>query len=146
MCAGVEVRAMTRADYPAVVALWKASPGVGLSESDTEAGVAAFLERNPDLSAVARAGGTLVGAVLCGYDGRRGYLHHLAVAAAHRRRGVAAALLERCFARLAALGIPKCNIFLFTDNHEGAAFWQHAGFAPRDDLRVFQSSVPPRRP
>jgi putative acetyltransferase len=137
---------MTAADYAQVLALWEASPGIGLSESDTAAGVAAFLARNPDLSAVAHLDGVLVGAVLCGYDGRRGYLHHLAVDAAHRRLGIAAALLERCFARLAALGIPKCNIFLFGDNRDGAAFWRHVGFAPRDDLRVFQAPVPlPRR-
>jgi N-acetylglutamate synthase len=143
--ADVKVRAMTAADYPEVLALWKASPGVGLSESDTEQGVASFLARNPELSTVACADGMLVGAVLCGYYGRRGYLHHLAVAATHRRRGIAAAVLEHCFRRLETLGIPKCNIFLFSDNHDGAAFWRHVGFSSRDDLRVFQSTVPPKR-
>jgi len=143
--ADFEIHAVTGADYPEVLALWESSVGIGLSESDTAEGVAAFLARNPGLSLVARAGDALVGAVLCGYDGRRGYLHHLAVAETHRRSGIARALLGRCFGQLATLGIPKCNIFLFTDNHDGAAFWRHVGFAPRDDLRVHQSPIPSPR-
>ena len=145
MHADFEIRAMIAADYPDVLALWESSAGIGLSESDTAEGVAAFLERNPGMSAVARARDALVGAVLCGYDGRRGYLHHLAVVQTHRRSGVARALLGRCFGHLAMLGIPRCNIFLFTDNRDGAAFWRNVGFALRDDLRVFQSPVPSTR-
>ena len=133
-----EIRTMSLRDYPEVRALWERSPGIGLNESDAREAVAAFLERNRDLSVVAVAEGTLVGAVLCGHDGRRGYLHHLAVAESHRGRGIARALLARCVRGLAELGIAKCNVFLFADNAEGAAFWQHNGWTPRRDLRVFQ--------
>lgn len=132
------IRAMVPGDHPAVLALWLRTPGVGLSDSDGYEGVAAFLGRNPGMSAVAHAGSELVGAVLCGHDGRRGYLHHLAVPPEHRRRGVARGLLERCLAELAQRGIPKCNIFLFDDNEAGAAFWLHNGWISRDDLRVLQ--------
>ena len=136
-----EIRSMTAADYAEVLALWEGSPGVGLSESDTRDGVVAFLRRNPDLSVVAVAGGSVVGAVLCGHDGRRGYLHHLAVDESQRRRGIARELLARCERSLADCGIPKCNVFLFSDNEPGAAFWRHNGWSPRGDLRVFQKPL-----
>lgn len=135
------IRAMSSDDYDAVHALWSGMPGIGLNESDTRAATEAFLRRNPGMSAVAFVSAALVGAVLCGHDGRRGYLHHLAVAPAWRGRGLARGLIAHCFAQLAAAGIPKCNIFLFADNAEGAAFWQHEGWSPRADLRVMQKAV-----
>jgi N-acetylglutamate synthase len=138
---GIEVRAMSPEDYREVLALWQETPGVGLNESDAEQAVAAFLERNPGMSAVAVTAGAIVGAILCGHDGRRGYLHHLAVGAGHRRRGVARELLARSLRQLALAGIPKCNVFLFSDNEDGAAFWIHNGWAPRSDLRVLQRAV-----
>jgi ribosomal protein S18 acetylase RimI-like enzyme len=138
---GIEVRAMSPEDYREVLGLWQESPGVGLNESDTEQAVAAFLERNPGMSAVAVAAGAIVGAVLCGHDGRRGTLHHLAVGAGHRRRGAARGLLAHCLRQLGLAGIPKCNIFLFSDNEDGAAFWIRNGWSPRPDLRVLQRRV-----
>ncbi len=123
------VRAMTTADYDEVAALWLCSDGIGLSESDTKQGVGAFLERNPGLSAVAEsARGGILGAVLCGHDGRRGYLHHLAVAQAHRRRGIARRLVQHCFAGLARARIPKCNIFVLRESPESISFWTHNGW------------------
>jgi putative acetyltransferase len=141
----VSIRAMAIGDYEDVHALWKATPGVGLSESDTRTGTEAFLRRNAGMSAVAMAGSDLVGAVLCGHDGRRGYLHHLAVSAAWRGSGIARRLLGWCFDRLADRGIPKCNVFLFADNAEGAAFWQHNGWVSRADLEVYQKAIRPAR-
>ena len=122
------VRAMDIADYQHVVALWQRSEGVGLGESDTKEGVAAFLLRNPGLSAVAESShGEIVGAVLCGHDGTRGCLHHLAVAATHRRRGIARRLVEHSFSGLANEKIPKCNIFVFRESPATVAFWTHNG-------------------
>ena len=135
-------RPMTIADYDAVVRLWEATEGVGLNESDRPAPIASFLARNPGLSQVTLDGDTIVGAVLCGHDGRRGYLHHLAVARTHRKRGLGKALVESCLADLARLGIPKCNIFLFADNTAGGVFWEHHGWAKRPDLLVMQNGVP----
>ncbi len=130
------IRSMTIADYEAVLQLWRQTEGVGLNESDTRDRVGAFLERNPGLSRVVLRGGQIVGAVLCGHDGRRGYLHHLAVAAAHRKLGLGKALVEACLADLAQRDISKCNIFLFADNADGEAFWKHNGWAKRPDLQV----------
>ena len=137
-----DVREMRAADYGEVLDLWRSCDGIGLSDSDSREAIAAYLARNPGMSAVAtEKGGRLVGAVLCGDDGRRGYLHHLAVSPEARGRGIAAALLEHCFERLGARGIPKCNIFLFGDNEAGREFWIHAGWSSRPDLEVLQKLV-----
>jgi putative acetyltransferase len=137
----VEIRCMIPEHYDDVLSLWRRSPGVGLNESDTREAVGAFLARNPGMSAVALAGQGVVGAVLCGHDGRRGYLHHLAVDEGRRGEGIGAALFAWCMSRLEEARIPKCNVFLYADNESGAGFWEHHGFAWRADLRVLQRHV-----
>ncbi len=129
---------MTLADFEAVSDLWRETEGIGLGESDCRPAIASYLARNPGLSFVARCGTRIVGAVLCGHDGRRGYLHHLAVARDLRRHGIGQALVRACLDGLAAVGIPKCNLFLFTDNAAGEAFWRHTGWVKRADLAVMQ--------
>jgi GNAT superfamily N-acetyltransferase len=135
------LRTMTPGDYDAVLALWQASEGLGLNESDTREAIAAYLVRNPGLSLVAEIEGLVVGATLCGHDGRRGYLHHLAVAHQHRRRGLGRTLVSESLARLRAQGITKCNIFLFAKNAAGRAFWLREGWAPREDLVLVQKAI-----
>jgi putative acetyltransferase len=94
------VREFLASDLDDAVELWSQSDGVGLNESDTRDALLRFLARNPGLSAVAIAGAELVGAILCGHDGRRGTIHHLAVAPAYRRNGVGSELLDYCLSRL----------------------------------------------
>jgi len=111
--------AMTIRDYAEVVALWKGTEGIRVSSEDSRANIGKFLERNRRMSFVARDGKELVGTVLCGHDGRRGYLHHLAVALSHRRLGIGRALVERCLARLRGAGIRRCRAFVLTQNRKG---------------------------
>lgn len=92
----IEIRELAILDYDAVMTLWRETPGVGLSAADNREAIAAYLLRNPGLSFAAWDGPRLVGAVLCGHDGRRGYLHHLAVAPAYRRQHLGFELAERC--------------------------------------------------
>jgi len=134
----IRIRSLRMADYVAIHALWKKTDGIGLNESDTREAVGRFLKRNPNLSLVATSGGRVIAAVLCGHDGRRGYLHHLAVARRWRRQGVGRTLVVRCLERLRAEGIPKCNLFLFASNKSGRAFWRHLGWNIRADLRLVQ--------
>lgn len=141
--AGYLAQSFTIGAYDEAIALWRASDGIGLNESDTREAIATFLDRNPGLSLVVRdPAGVLVAAVLCGHDGRRGYLHHLAVAAAHQRRGIGRAIVETCLGRLADQGIAKCNLFLYADNAAGRAFWLRHGWRTRDDLIVVQRATP----
>jgi len=134
----IDIRPMGPCDLAAVLDLWRTTDGVGLNEGDDPAGLAAYLDRNPGLSLIAQDGGKIVGAVLCGHDGRRGFLYHLAVVPACRRRGLATSLVERCLAGLESAGIPKCNILLYVDNESGERFWRRGGWSARFDLKLMQ--------
>jgi putative acetyltransferase len=137
------IRPMAIEDHAAVLELWEATDGVGLGDSDTRPAIASYLERNRGLSLVTVVEGAIVGAVLCGHDGRRGYIHHLAVAMPHRGRGHGRALVDACLDGLHADGIAKCTIVVYADNAEGGAFWTRVGWAERDDLRIMQRAIDP---
>jgi N-acetylglutamate synthase len=135
------LRPMNIGDFDAVINLWRDSEGVGLNESDTRPQIEAYLARNPGMSFVAHANGRLVGAVLCGHDGRRGYLHHLAVNQDFRRQGIGRALVDAALTSLKQIDILKCNIFLYADNKQGGLFWTHNGWRDRADLRLLQKPL-----
>ena len=107
----VQLREMTLADYDEVYALWAASEGIGLSSADSREAIGAFLQRNPGLAFVAVDGDVIAGAVICGTDGRRGYLHHLAVRSSHKRQGIGRHLAQACLDRLREQGLRNA-IFL----------------------------------
>jgi ribosomal protein S18 acetylase RimI-like enzyme len=136
---GPSVRPMALIDVPEVLALWRSTPGIGLTDADSAPALANFFARNADLSlVVVLPNRDVVAAVLCGHDGRRGFLYHLAVAEGHRRQGFARLLVSTCLERLARLGVEKCSVHLFDDNEGGRAFWRHNGWSERGDLRVLQ--------
>lgn len=132
---------MQIADYQAIFSLWQQTEGMGLGLSDSQPNIAAFLQRNPQLSWVARDSETVIGAILCGHDGRRGYLHHLAVAQKYRNQGIARELVQRCLTTLTALGIAKCNIVVFRENTSGQQFWEHISWQERKDLLIMQTTL-----
>lgn len=122
--------------YADVRTLWEESEGVRLSEADSSAGIEAFIARNPGMSFVALESDRIVGALLCGHDGRRGYLHHLAVEKTQRNRGVGRALVDAAVAGLRRAGIAKCHIFVVNDNVEGIGFWARIGWERRRDIQL----------
>jgi ribosomal protein S18 acetylase RimI-like enzyme len=122
---------------PAAIELWSNTDGIGLGESDSPDRIETFLDRNPGSSFVALQSGAVIGTVLCGNDGRRGYIHHLAVAKTQRRSGIARELVQRVLVGLRADGIPRCHIMVFEDNELAASFWEGMGWERRGDLRVF---------
>ena len=133
------IREMTIEDYDEVYAFWSQQPGVGLTESDSRDAIEAFLQRNPGMSCVVRDDeGTLIGAVLCGHDGRRGFLHHMAVAPLHRKRGLGRTMVNFCLKRLRDAGITRCNIWVYTSNEAGHKFWRAIGYVHRADLGMMQ--------
>jgi ribosomal protein S18 acetylase RimI-like enzyme len=122
------IRSMTLEDYDEVLLLWQNTEWISLSDTDAREPMKLFLNRNPGLSLVVRDGDGLIGAILCSHDGRRGYLHHLAVDKRYRRQGIGSDLVQRCLAALAREGIVKCNIYFLEENEAGMAFWEHNGF------------------
>jgi ribosomal protein S18 acetylase RimI-like enzyme len=138
------IRALEPRHHPAALALWRASEGVGLGTSDSRERFERFLARNPGTSFGAFRGAELVGTALCGHDGRRGYLHHLAVAPAHRGKGLGRDLVARCLDALAHEGIEKCHLFVFGGNADGLAFWARAGWTERTELRMWSRTVETR--
>jgi N-acetylglutamate synthase len=133
---GIQLRRMHIADYDLVLALWQTTEGIGLSSADEQPAIARYLQRNPGMSFVAVDNRQIAGAILCGHDGRRGYLHHLAVAPSCRYRGIGRQLVERCLAALSAAGIDKCHLFVFADNAPAVAFWKRVGWTQRVDLVI----------
>lgn len=127
--------------YDRVIELWRQCEGIGLSDADSLENIGTYLKRNPGMSFIARADGDVVGAVLSGHDGRRGYIHHLAVRPDWRGRGVGRQLVDRCLQALEGAAIQKCHLFIYTDNEDGMVFWQSAGWTPRAELKVVSKNL-----
>lgn len=140
------VRAFEQRDIPAVLDLWERSEGLGHGPGDSAADLARFLARNPGISPVATAddgpGAAVVGAALCGHDGRRGFLYRLSVARERRRAGLATALVRHALAALRAEGIPRCMLFVLAENDGAAQFWESVGAAARVELRLRSIDLP----
>jgi Acetyltransferases len=134
-------REMKIEDYQEVYSLWANTDGMGLGESDSEEGIAQYLLRNPGHSFVCEHDGRIVGTVLCGHDGRRGYIHHVAVAKELRKNGIARTLLSKSLDSLLEAGIKKCHLMVFGSNHSGQQFWEHNGWQRRDDILIYSKSI-----
>ncbi len=125
---GWAIRRMTLADHGAARRIWKNAQGICIVPEDSRGGIRLYLARNRGLCFVATSDGRIVGTVLCGHDGRRGILRHLAVIPQFKGAGIGRALAERCLRALARQGVRKCNVFVMDDNSEGLRFWKHLGY------------------
>ena len=135
------IRKMTLKDHSQVLSLWRNTKGIGSGDGDSRKEIKFYFKRNPGLSFVAVSDKRIIGAVLCGHDGRRGYLHHLAVAPEFRSKGIGTSLVNACLSGLKALGITKCNIFVYKNNISGRKFWKKSGWDTRTDLLVLQKKL-----
>ena len=132
------IRSMTIEDYSAVKRLWQSIRGFGIrSIDDSEEGVRRFLTRNPGISVTAVQGGEIVGAILCGHDGRRGCLYHVCVREDSRRQGIGKAMVVFCMEALKKEQINKVSLIAFTKNDVGNAFWKEIGWTKREDLNYY---------
>ena len=135
------IRPLERDDVPAVLELWRATEGLGVGPGDTVEGVTRLLERNPGCSWVAADGAAIAGAILCGHDGRRGHLYHLAIAATHRRQGLASALVQKSLLALRTAGIERCLLSVLVENEAAARFWTSIGARMRPELRTLSFDI-----
>ena len=136
----MEIRKMTASDYQQMYSIWQASPGVRLVSADSGECIAAFLERNPGMSFVCEEEGKLIGTAMCGHDGRRGFIYHVAVRPEYRGRHIGTELVDHCLAALRHAGIDKCHVFVVADNALGNAFWS-AGWSRREDITLYSRDV-----
>lgn len=131
----MEIRTMQCEDYEEVHDLWMSCTGMGLNNlDDSQTGITKFLQRNPDTCFVATISGRVVGVILAGSDGRRGYIYHTAVLPEYRSKGIAKRLADQTLSALEGIGIHKVALVVFKRNENGNKFWEKLGFTIRDDL------------
>jgi N-acetylglutamate synthase len=128
MSDGIKTREFLIGDYEAAVELWKRAEGIEIAEGDDKGSVVQFLKRNPGLSRTAIDGSTVVGVSLCGHDGRRGHIYHLAIEPKYQGQGLGKRLVEECFDRLRDVGIQRAIILVANDNPRGRDFWLRCGW------------------
>lgn len=131
----MRIRKMTIDDYEKVYQLWTNTPGMGMrSLDDSKEGISKYLDRNPETCFVAESDDRIIGVILSGHDGRRGFIHHTAVDIAARRQGIGTALLNAATEALKKQGINKVALVAFRTNETGNSFWEAQGFTERCDL------------
>ena len=136
------VRAMKIEDYEEVYALWNSIEGFGIRTlDDSYEGVSMFLKRNPSTSAVDIEDGKVVGAILCGHDGRRACLYHVCVNKEYRRHGIGKKMVEFCIEQLKKEKINKVCLNAFKTNTVGNAFWKRMGWTLRDDMNYYDYTL-----
>ena len=133
----ITIRPMTIEDYDEVYAMWLITSKRALSSADERGQIERYLKRNEGLSQVALIDGKIVGTVLAGHDGRRGFIHHMAVLPEYRRRHIGHSLAEKAIEKIKSECIEKTHIFCYRDNETGQNFWRDFGFVKRDDIFDF---------
>lgn len=133
----ITIRQMDISDYNSVMTLWGQTENLSLKDADSRASIAAYLAKNPGLSFVAIDGQHIVGAVLVGTDGRRGYLQHLAVDLHYRGQKIAQRLVQSATEALAQQGIAKTHLFVLSNNLSAQDFYLKLGWQARDEIRMF---------
>ena len=138
------IREMKAEDYEEVYAMWQITTKRALSKADSKEGIPKYLARNPGMSQVAVIDGKIVGTVLAGHDGRRGFIHHMAVMPRYRRHGIGHKLAQTAIDKIQAEGIDKTHIFCYQNNETGQSFWKNFGFKRRNDVFVYSYETNPK--
>lgn len=102
--------------------------GVHVGNSDAPKEIEKKLLRDPELFLVAEINGKLIGTIIGGFDGRRGFIYHVAVMADYRERGIGSQLMHEVENRLRAIGCIRCYLLVNNDNHEAKSFYEKHGW------------------
>ncbi len=131
-------REMQPEDYEQVYDLWMSISGFGIrSIDDSKEYIVRFLARNPGLSVVAEINGRIVGAILCGHDGRTGCFYHVCVLEEYRNRNIGRNMVSWCMRALQAQKISKVTLIAYRRNSIGNQFWNDAGWDYQDDVNYY---------
>ncbi len=136
-----EIEELFISDYEEIYSLWEKCEGVGLSDADSKESIERYIKRNEGMSFVARSSNRIVATILAGHDGRRGYIHHLAVHDDFRRNGIGKELVKKSLEVISKEGINKCHIFVFKENDRATKFWTHEDWKIRDDLNIISKGI-----
>lgn len=136
------IRKMSIEDYDAVYALWANTPNMGLRTlDDSKEGIAMFLRRNPETCFVALDGEMVTGVILCGHDGRRGYIYHTVVHSNFRKQGIGTALINAAITALQNEGITRLCLNVMESNEDGKRFWTNRGWEKKNFLGFYSKSI-----
>ena len=124
-----------------VLALWEKTEGVCLHDNgeDSIEGITFYLEKNSGLSYIAKCNDKIIGAVLCGSDGRRGFIHHLAVDENFRNKGIGKALMQLSCEKLKQNNIRKCLLFVLKNNEKAISYYKHLNWQEESIVEVYGS-------
>ena len=125
----MEIRPFQESDEAEVIVGWGGVFGYTTAHNDPATSIRRKLAIQRDLFFIARLDGLLVGTVMGGYDGHRGWIYSLAVAPEMRRRGVGTALMRHVERELAIRGCPKVNLQVVASNAGTVAFYEKLGYA-----------------
>jgi len=133
---------MIISDYDGIYELWINTPGMGLNTvDDSKDGIARYLKRNTNTCFVAEKNAEIIGVIISGHDGRRGYIYHMAVSLSERKKGIGQRLLDMSMSALQFEGINKVALVVFSGNDIGNAFWENRGFIAREDLNYRNKNI-----
>lgn len=136
----VLIREFQISDWQEAWDLWERSLKKSNDSSWSQEKVKTFLERNEDLSLVAVIDGKMAGTIMCGFDGRRGYIYHLVVDINYRKRGIGTALMNGAVGKLRDIGASKIHLMIYNENADAKKFYEKYGFSKRGDITLMSSS------
>jgi|SRR4030095_930470 N-acetylglutamate synthase len=123
--------------------LWAETEGMELTVGDSKQSLEKYLSRNPAMSFICRdsQNENLLGTILCGHDGRRGFIYHVAVDKNYRRKNIAKQLVDLSLKALKKSGIERCSLMVKTTNNDAYSFWEKMGWRGRTDLFMFSKDL-----
>jgi ribosomal protein S18 acetylase RimI-like enzyme len=141
----MQIRAFRGGDHDQVVDLWRSVFPDAPPRNDPVLDIRRKLSVQPELFLVALLDSRVVGTCMAGFDGHRGWVHLVAVAPQHRRRGVGSALMRRAEARLTRMGCPKLNLQVRATTPEAVGFYERLGFQVEERISMGKV-LPPGEP
>ena len=126
--------------YNQVHKLWR-KVGISVGSSDSKEELEKMLKRNPNLFLIGKRNDKVIAVVMGGFDGRRGYVHHLAIDSNYRKKGYGRMMMDKIHNIFLQMGVHKVHLFIEKTNIEVVSFYESMGWEKRDDL-IIMSYVP----
>ena len=128
--------------YSELIDFWKSCEGIYLSDDDEYDNLEIYLKRNRKSNFIVVYENEIIGTIKSSHDGRRGYIHHLAVKKEFRKQGIARELVNKCIEIIRAGGVHKYRIFVLDSNEGALKFWKQLGFKEQIyNYRTFQMNT-----